>query len=108
MGSKMAGISSIATNVVHDKARIRRPPIFFTALIRHDALGVVSRLPSMMKAWANALLGVLKEIVFPDRENNSWHSARSWTQAPLRSDSKARAGVIAKPRQKQRQEQRQK
>lgn len=94
-GAKIAGNSSCATDVAHDKDRTRRSPDFFTPLIRHDALGVVTCRPEIIKAWANALGGVLKEIVFPERENSSWHSARSWTQAPVRAGSMAAAGDIA-------------
>src|SRR4051812_9447681 len=56
----------------------------------HDAVGVLSRFPVMMKAGANTLTGFLNETALPLRENTS-SQLPSCAQAPTRPGSTAAA-----------------
>ena len=85
---------STATAVAHWSESTRRSPAGFMALMVHDVVGVRRRLPVMIRAGANTLIGFLNEMPFPARTKVSSQEP-SWTQAPSRLGSTALAGDIA-------------
>src|SRR5215213_8343525 len=85
---------STATAVAHWSESTRRSPAGFMPLMVHDVVGVRRRLPVMMRAGANTLIGFLNAMPFPARTKVSSQEP-SWAQAPSSLDSTALAGDIA-------------
>jgi hypothetical protein len=85
---------STATAVAHWSESTRRSPAGFMPLMVHDVVGVRRRLPVMIMAGANTLIGFLNAMPFPARAKVSSQEP-SWTQAPSSLGSAALAGDIA-------------
>ena len=68
------------TETAFAQARLRtcRSPIGLIDLIRQDAIGVLRRLPEMMKAGAKISTGFLNEVAWPADAKMSAHDDEPW------------------------------